>query len=74
MAKPYTFVDSMKLEFLARVGDRIYYTTDGSAPDTNSMQYADSLWIYENTEINAFKRRENAIDSDVQHFTITKLN
>lgn len=40
-----TYMDDQKITLAGKSGSKIYYTTDGTTPDTNSMEYTDKIQI-----------------------------
>lgn len=57
------------------VGERIYYTTDGSTPSEDSKPYVMPLVLNETTTIKAIAVRDGLIDSDVAEITVeVKMN
>jgi hypothetical protein len=49
----------------ANAGDEIYYTTDGTIPDTNSEKYSGSITITETTALRLVSIRPSAVPSRV---------
>ncbi len=63
--------DGMKLTMLSTTEDaKIYYTTDGMDPTTESNEYTDALFFTENTLIKAFAVKDGLEPSPI---TITKV-
>jgi hypothetical protein len=63
-----TFKDQMEIVIRARTGDqRLYFTTDGSEPDTNSQVFGKSLVIRDTTTVKAI-----AVGSDGAKSLITR--
>jgi len=61
----------VKLKHLLN-GVEIYYTTDGSKPDSLGFKYSEPLWLTENTKIKARAYKDGWISSDVVQRTFYK--
>lgn len=59
--------DAFDLEILANEGMKIYYTTDGSDPDTNSILYEGAISIYD------ISGNENTISS-IENITVSNYS
>lgn len=66
------YQDTFNLEIKTSDNSTIYYTMDGSLPNTSSFEYTAPLLIKSNTVLRYFAHQENFIDSDVISQTFIK--
>ncbi len=71
--KSLTFPSQVKVALSdATAGTQIYYTTDGSTPDSNSTPYVDSLTFFDTKVLKAIAYKSGFTHSDVMTETYTK--
>jgi hypothetical protein len=69
-----TYSDSVKVALTATNGGTIYYTTDGSAPDNTSTEYADTLKYTSTTRLRAIAENSEGLSNEIDEtYTITDL-
>lgn len=67
------FIDSTLIELQSSFKDvNIYYTLDGTKPDSNSIKYISPFYIKNSREIQSLAMKENWISSDISSKTIAK--
>jgi hypothetical protein len=69
---PIFFVDSIKVVLLQPQNATIYFTMDGTIPDSTSDIFTKPIIIYKTTTFKAFARKDGYIDCSVKTITFRK--
>ena len=67
--QPAGFYSSLVSVELSAGDSRIFYTLDGSDPDTNSTEYSSAINISETSVLKAISEKENYLPGPVIHYT-----